>query len=67
MELVFLSSVLAFLGTRPVNSYCSSMPPGGGGGGTHGNIIGGGVPHGSSNPDPISDLKKCNFPHPFSD
>ena len=63
MELVFLSSVLAFLGTRPVNSYCSSMPPGG----VLMGIIGGGVPHGSSNPDPISDPKKCNFPHPFSD
>ena len=29
-------------------------------------ILGGGVPPGSSNPDPISD-QKCNFPHPFSD
>ena len=29
-------------------------------------ILGGGVPPGSPNPDPISD-QKCNFPHPFSD
>ena len=30
-------------------------------------ILGVGVPPGSSNPDPISDQKKCNFPHPFPD
>ena len=29
-------------------------------------ILGGGVPPGSPNPDPISD-KKCHFLHPFSD
>ena len=29
-------------------------------------ILGGGVPPGSPNSDPISD-QKCNFPHPFSD
>ena len=29
-------------------------------------ILGGGVPPGSPNPDPISD-QKCNFPHQFSD
>ena len=29
-------------------------------------IFGGGVPRGSSNPDPISD-QRCHFPHPFSD
>ena len=28
-------------------------------------ILGGGVPPGSPNPDPISD-QKCHFPHPFS-
>ena len=28
--------------------------------------LGGGVPPGSPNPDPISD-QKCHFPHPFSD
>ena len=30
-------------------------------------ILGGCVPPGSSNPDPISDKKKSHFPHPFSD
>ena len=35
------------------------IPPGRGGGVLLG-ILGGGVPHSSSNPDPI-------FPHPFSD
>ena len=29
-------------------------------------ILGGGVPPGLPNTDPISD-QKCNFPHPFSD
>ena len=28
--------------------------------------LGGGVPHGSPNPDPIQ-IKKCHFSHPFSD
>ena len=30
-------------------------------------ILGGSGPPGSPNPDLISDQKKCNFPHPFSD
>jgi len=30
-------------------------------------ILGRDVPPGSSNPNPISDPQKCNFPHPFSD
>ena len=30
-------------------------------------ILGGGVPPGSRNPDPISDKKRINLPHPFSD
>ena len=30
-------------------------------------ILGGGVPPGSPNPDPISNPKKCHFSHPFSD
>ena len=41
-------------------------PGGGGGGGVHLGIIGGGVPPGSQNPDPISN-QKCHFPDPFSD
>ena len=28
-------------------------------------IIGGGVPPGSPNPDPILDFKKCHFSHPL--
>ena len=28
-------------------------------------ILGGGVPPCSSNPDPVSDHKTCHFPHPF--
>ena len=30
-------------------------------------VLGGGVPPGSPNPDPISDKKECHFPHSFSD
>ena len=30
-------------------------------------ILGGGLPPCSLNPDPISDRRKCYFPHPFSD
>ena len=30
-------------------------------------ILGGGVPPGSPNPDPISNPNKCHFSHPFSD
>ena len=30
-------------------------------------ILGGVVPPGSPNPDPISDQKKCHFPHSFTD
>ena len=36
------------------------------GGGVLLGILGGGVPPGSQNPDPISD-QKCHFPDPFSD
>ena len=38
-----------------------------GGGGVLLGILGGRVPPGSLNPHPISDQKKCNLPHPFSD
>ena len=38
----------------------------GGRGGVLLGILGGGMPAGSPNPDPISD-QRCNFPHPFSD
>ena len=37
-----------------------------GGGGILLGILGGGVPPGSPNPDPISE-QNCNFPHPFLD
>ena len=44
--------------------------PGRGGGEVLLKIIGGDVPPGSPNPDPISDQNmrsRCNFPHPFLD
>ena len=37
------------------------IPPPPGGGEVLLGILGGGVPRGSPNPDPISDKKKCNF------
>ena len=47
-----------------------TVPPEWGGGGEGScvllGILGGGMPPGSPNPDPISD-QKCNFPYPFSD
>ena len=46
-------------------TFWASIVTGGGGGVLLG-ILGGDVPPGSSNPDPISD-QKSNFPYPFSD
>ena len=45
---------------------CSKGGYPGWGGGVLLGILGGGMPAGSPNPDPIS-YQRCNFPHPFSD
>ena len=51
---------------RPARIRTLTCAPGGGGGGVLLGILGGGVPPGSQNPDPISDQKR-HFPDPFSD
>ena len=48
---------------RPARIRTLTCAPGGG---VLLGILGGGVPPGSQNPDPISD-QKCHFPDPFSD
>ena len=62
---VFIGTEVGFCETR-LNINFSAGGEGGGGGGVLLGILGGGVPLGSSNPDPISD-QKMFFPHPFSD
>ena len=54
--IIIVRSLLFLLGGRA-----------GGGGGALLGILGGGVPPSPPNPDPVSQTKKCNFPHPFSD
>ena len=50
---------ICFLFNALFNSVCNQDP------GELRGILGGGVPPGSPNPDPISD-QKCHFPHPLS-